>query len=63
MSSPSAVGIERVGPDRMVQTATFAEFQYNGAAIKEQESSGGSREKVSRRVTPRWPHAGIEMRP
>jgi hypothetical protein len=35
--SPSAVGIEQIGPDRVVQTATFAEFQYNGAAIKEQE--------------------------
>jgi hypothetical protein len=40
MISPSAVGIERIGLDRMVQTATFAEFQYNGAAIKKQE--GGS---------------------
>jgi hypothetical protein len=38
MISPSALGIERIEPDRMVQTATFAEFQYNGAAIKKQES-------------------------
>jgi hypothetical protein len=40
MISPSSVGVERIGPDRMAQTATFRKFQYNGSAIKKQD--GGS---------------------
>jgi hypothetical protein len=70
MISPSAVGIERIGPDRMVQTATFAEFQYNGAAIKKQE--GGSpdfsqRDAARQRMPLRpmingYPERNVQMR-
>jgi hypothetical protein len=48
MISPSAVGIERIGPDRMAQTATFRKFQYNGSAIKKQEGGSPDLTRVGR---------------
>jgi hypothetical protein len=56
MISPSAAGIERIGPDRMAQTATFRKFQYNGSAIKKQDGGSPDLTRVGRMRE-------IEMRP
>jgi hypothetical protein len=67
MISPSAVGIERIGPDRMAQTATFRKFQYNGSAIKKQDGGSPDFSNAARQRLPlqhtinRYPERKLHM--